>query len=317
MDTIYAIVPDELNAKKSELSVSLYSKQSENSKTFEIHSPVVNSISKSEGQYPDNVIVFGEFFSTSRRNPITVNLIIDQKSYNAGTVLNKGEILLKIPFIGLDLYEYLSLEIIQLGERLFLKDFFRTNEQSIVLTSDSVALAQDIRLKTINCDMRQAAIQVSLNNNFIPNNLININETELIFPASGGTFDDKTFNIDLYFDDQQIYSTDITQAGPLIKEIYNQQVTKNGTLDLYVIAVNLSRKCLMQWKNSEGVIFETIVSQYYNRTLWIPEFRAVTTLSDEITPGEYTIRLSFYDRYSDWHKVTVLLNEEEKNKHQE
>ncbi|MCG8582819.1 MAG: IPT/TIG domain-containing protein, partial [Bacteroidales bacterium] len=63
MDTIYAIVPNELNAKKSQIKVNLYDKQSDNSKTFEIHSPIIQSISHTEGQHPDTVTIFGDFFS--------------------------------------------------------------------------------------------------------------------------------------------------------------------------------------------------------------------------------------------------------------
>ncbi len=247
-DTIYAIVPFELNTKKSEVTVKLYGKNSTNSKPFEIHSPVVTSISRTEGQYPDEIIVCGDYFSASAKNPLTMNLIHDGDSYCGGTVLNRKQLSLRVPFIGLEKEGFLSLEIIQQGERLLIKDFFRTNKQSIILLSDSATLSQPIYFRTINLDMTHVPLSVRINNYVLADYMLSESEVEFSFPALGGAFDDEVFDVDLFFSGKLMCSISVKQSGPIIKEIYNQKVDANGMLDFYVVGVDLSQQCMLHGK---------------------------------------------------------------------
>ncbi|GAO30050.1 IPT/TIG domain-containing protein [Geofilum rubicundum] len=156
-DTLFAIVPDELNRKRSDISVKLYGKASENKKVFEIPSPIVTKVSHTNGQFPDTIIISGNHFSEKHGSVEFGGRA--SRSFTSG----RDSLMFIVPFIGEE--ERVSVHLKQLDEKVLITDEFRYNEQKILGVSGlSIYVMDPITIYAQNIDFRRVDLMVDIDN---------------------------------------------------------------------------------------------------------------------------------------------------------
>ncbi len=224
-DTIYVIVPDELNEKKSELKVSLYGQDSENTKSFEIYSPIIENVNKTQGQFPDTIVINGDRF-----NPEYIDISLD--GYECKIIAaGREEISFIVPFIGKG-GEYL-LRLNQVNENQTVADKFQYNEQEIYgLPDEGVFYGDDMVIKGNNIDFRMFPLTVYVDNYYMNDAYYKKYQDSISFRLKNSWYDLKKDNI--YFLKEGISGTKIFESifsfrNPQI-EMIDKETVVNGTL---------------------------------------------------------------------------------------
>jgi len=287
-DTIYAIVPIALDVKESELSVSLYGKQSATSKSFEVYSPVINSISSDEGQHPDTILIKGQYFSNAYGQ-----LLFGNNKLNAVSI-SKDEIKFKVPFLG-DA-QTLDITYEQLNELLPVKNQFQYNEQKIIgVSNDSIYIGDEITLYGKNIDFRRADIITLGESNW--NKGERWQDSMRLLPSSLDQYSSE-FVVSCQVEDieprtlKTIYHTFIKHLKPKITEITDFILPYRGTIEI-------SAKGTYGWCkiHYQGIDKQDIIGSIAtrNRDRW----QHYAILDDVLVPGKYKVWIESYSRYSD------------------
>lgn len=229
LDTIYSIVPNELNVKSSELKVSLYGQQSENSKTFEIHSPVITNLSKTSGQYPDTITISGKYFSSKYAsvefgNQAIPSFMDDTKSLK-----------FVVPFLGEK--EIVSVKMKQLEDELIIANKFQYNEQKILgVSSDSIYVTDKITIYAQNIDFRRVEFKADIDK-VVYDKLQAWQDSiqvriESYKRESMGTKFLISYHIYNYTTAQfqKIHDQIVSRKKPLITKVHNPKLAYKGTL---------------------------------------------------------------------------------------
>lgn len=225
LDTIYSIVPNELNVKSSELKVSLYGQQSENSKTFEIHSPIIREISNSDGQYPDTVTVSGDYFSDEYLKVFLNDIQCDV--INA----NKKKISFVVPFLGKG-GSYL-LHFNQLQSMIPVKRDFKYNEQVIFgLSEDGVYYDDPMVITARNVDFRRIPAYVYIENVGMYSSHYLKYQDSLVFQLSNPWYTLQKYNsysLNIGHSQEKLFSGSFMFKNPMFNLLENETVV-NGFL---------------------------------------------------------------------------------------
>ncbi len=230
-DTIYAIVPPEVNTKKSEVTVKLYGKTSANSKTFEIHSPVVTSISRTEGQHPDTVTIHGNYFS-----PIHGHLFIGDTPLQRVSV-SKNMIKFKIPFLGES--QTLPVRFVQLTEEYVVERNFRYNGQKILgLDADSMFVKDTLTIYAENIDFRKVDWMVNIDETLCNKGLRWQDSAQFIVALDYNSYGQTRFDLSCLVEDavprqlKEIFKKQIRHRKPFVSTVSNPELVCFGSLNL-------------------------------------------------------------------------------------
>jgi hypothetical protein len=299
-DTIYAVVPPALKTKKSEVSVTLYGKRSQNAKAFEIHSPVIHSISHTEGQYPDTVMIEGDYLS-ERYGELhfgnTKLKMIDASVHS---------IKFMVPFLG-DA-QNVDIKLIQLNETAQVKKSFLYNKQAITgISRDSIHWNDTITIHATNLDFRRAKFSIL----FEGRNCIQVakwKDSISFIPSYNLTSDlekkDFRLSIQLHNPPHELFTTTIYQKAPEILKLIDTKVGYNRRLTLQAKGFYRSD------------IYTSIVVQSENGTnnkaIWRQNVKFESnnilhfTLPMESLPGKNAIFIETGGRKSDVFQFDIL-----------
>nr|WP_321406262.1 IPT/TIG domain-containing protein [uncultured Carboxylicivirga sp.] len=304
-DTIFAIVPDELNEKKGAIKVNLYGQDSRNTKNFEIHSPIIEGISSLEGCFPMEIVIDGKYFSYSGFNPIKCSLVINGITHSLYSSNSRDSIKFRLPFLGLGVDDLCSIKFSQIGESYLVTDKFKLIPQEIKLKKDSVTIAQPILLNTENLDINTVTVTAKLNEREIASReVVKINSSEF-YVYAWGKMEDENFLLDIFLNNKLCYSKVIERAGPAIYEIYTDKLSSYSDLEFYILGVDYSEECWMQMKDINGQIESVLVKPVYNRVPRGYAFRAYVAWPENVIDGEYEVRLLFKGRFSHWENIYI------------
>ncbi|MBI9062584.1 MAG: IPT/TIG domain-containing protein [Marinilabiliaceae bacterium] len=157
-DTIFAIVPAELNVKKSRVSVKVYGKKSSKAIDFEFLSPVIGALNKSEGQYPDTVTLTGDYFSAGHGRLYFGNHLIVPEE------VQQKQIKFVVPFLG-EGADY-PVRYAQLDDELVVEQAFKYRSQSITgLAGSSIYATDSLTIYGTNVDFRTGEFEIFIQEN--------------------------------------------------------------------------------------------------------------------------------------------------------
>jgi hypothetical protein len=236
-NTLYAIVPSQIVSKKTNVSASLYGQKSSNSLLFEINSPDIHSISKNFGQYPDQIEILGNNFS-SKHGILLLNGI---SPFN--TTISQQKIKFEVPYYGNT--QSVRIEFMQLGETVTVIEKFSYHEQTITgLSKDSIFLDDTLTVYANNIDFRKANLDLLLDN--MRSRTVNKWQDSISFIPQPNNYEDYNkdhFNaqciINYYSPNQKIlFNTTIAQKNPKIISIHNGDVIYASNLLIRTRGIN-------------------------------------------------------------------------------
>ena len=224
-DTIYAIVPAELNKKESEVLVSLYEQDSKNTISFEIFSPIIENVSITEGQFPDTVIISGDWFNTEN-----VNVSLD--GYECKLLYgSKDKLSFIVPFIGPG-GEY-SLQLSQASEKIIVDDDFQYNQQEIYgLPEDGVFYGDEMVITGNNIDFRRFPLMIYVDTHFMNDAYYHKYQDSIIFSLTNVFYElkkDNAYYIEQEISRDKIYESIFSFKNPQI-EMIDKETNVNGSL---------------------------------------------------------------------------------------
>ncbi len=201
-DTIYAVVPDSLNSKTCDLSLRLYGQVSDNSKAFHFCTPVIDSMSTKEGQYPDTVSVFGDYFSEDYCQLLFADKLI------APVEISRNKLKFVVPFLG-DAQK-VNVEISQLGEQVNVMDDFTYNEQAVKgVINDPIYYGDEVSVYAENIDFRKLQFEVIIDDRTLSASYVTGYKDSISFLPSIGWYDlveNNDFEIKILDNEDTIYS---------------------------------------------------------------------------------------------------------------
>lgn len=300
-DTIYVVVPDELIDKKSNVSVSLYGKKSESSKTFEIPKPVVHSVSKTEGQYPDTLIVQGKYFSEIYGSLLFGGSILKTAS------ISKSEIRFIIPFLGEG--QTVSVQFQQLDEKIEIENEFKYIEQKITgLSKDSTFIGDTLTIYALNIDFQKVDLKTRINNGECSKGLLWKDSMQIITKNMG--FFKREFFLECILYDENIsqskilYQTMVKHINPTIKSVETSKLAYLGELILEVSGLYnyYETDFIFYNENDEEIVVTTgylLEGNRYN----------IKSLSKKLVPGHYKVKIKLSSRLSNSAMFEVMIPE--------
>jgi len=273
MDTIYAIVPQKLNTMKSEVKVRIYGQQSENSKSFEIHSPLINSISKSEGQYPDTVVVEGDYFYGPH-----LKIVLSEDSCNIISV-DKKKVSFVVPMIG-NGGNY-KLYVNQDNDKIVANGSFKYNEQIIYgLSNDGVYYNEPMVIRAKNVDFTRFPFNIYLEESPMYSNYYTNYQDSVEFRITNPWYTlqkDNRYRINLgkYGYGKEIFAGNFSFKDPLF-ELLETETVINGSLKAIVRGRGYNGLCYI---NGPVVEAHYPSMDYWNKDEW--------SLDYDLPPGKY------------------------------
>lgn len=284
LDTLFTIVPDELNVKTSEIKVSLYNQQSKNNKIFKIHSPVITNLSKTNGQYPDTITITGNYFSAKHAS-IEFG---DKTIYSF--ISGKESLKFVVPFLGKE--GILSVKMQQLEDELIISDKFNYNEQKILgISSDSIYVTDTITIYAQNIDFRRVdlisdiegvrydKLSVWQDSMQIRNLYYNHKKMDTKFLLTCQIPNYTTGEL------QTIHQQTIPRKKPRISKVHNPKLSYNGSLILDVEGY------YSYWGNSGIIIIQEDGSEEeiasYDRRIEINDDQMTILIPETYYPGSY------------------------------
>lgn len=271
-DTIYAVIPNNLMVKKSQVKVVLYGKSSEN-KSFELYSPVITSISKTEGQYPDTVFIKGNYFS---KEHLTIQL--KEKACKLISV-TKYQISFQIPFLGQGIKTPLLL--VQAGETTVANNEFIYNEQIIYgLPKEGVYYKEKMVIKAKNVNFKPLPLSIFIDGFSVFD--LSKYQDSIVFTFNNSWYSFKRLNSisikeNVYGSGEELYTSSFFFREPEFK-ILQQETVINGQLKIKTKGIH-SYDVSISGPVNEIRYFKSSLNEN-NEQLWDLE-------STNLPPGNY------------------------------
>ncbi len=276
-DTIYSVVPVSLNVKESDINVSLYGQNSSNSLPFELFSPVIESISETEGQYPDTITITGKYFS-DKFSTVTFG------DYSIQPIaINKNTLTFQVPFLRTAQDVGVSLE--QLNEPTEIEKNFKYNKQAIIgLSSDDIYLSDTITIYSDNLDFKKAGVISTIDN--LELDVIHMwSDSMWVTIPYSNSFDYTKLEYDLKckledYELKEVYSSTLTHKNP---EITYMDYSKIGYQCSIIMKVEGLCGNYQSFAYDEGGIQYSL---YINN---LGDGMCKVTMPEDLIPGKYQL----------------------------
>nr|WP_319401008.1 IPT/TIG domain-containing protein [uncultured Carboxylicivirga sp.] len=289
-DSIKVIVPPSLNVKESYVTVSVYGNKSEGAE-FQLQKPLVSGINKTEGQYPDTIMIQGEnlsefygqlYWGEEILKPLKINPI--QNPY-----LRRDRLYFRVPFMGDELD--VDLKYYQVGDVSTVNQTFHYNEQKITGVSlDSMFLHDSITVYGKNIDFLKANFELLLGGQKCQVVDVWKDSVKVFFSGYYGQSEASEFEIEGIITDSKeksIYKKSIKHRDPYVRVVGADNLTYMDELEIAV-------KGVLSYGNTKYYIYndkdELILSNYY--------YGSEIKLSEDIIPGNYSLEIKCYSRTS-------------------
>ncbi len=299
-DTIYVVVPGELRTKESKVTVNLYGQESDNNKVFEIKTPVIDQIGKSEGQYPDTISINGDYFYKDY-----CQVLFGEKQLSPIEV-TRNEIKFVVPFLGDG--QDVNIAISQLDEQVKVLDNFKYNEQVVYgVTDELVYFNEDIFVKAKNIDFRKVQFEILIDDDIVrPYYIKSYNDSISFLPTLGYGY---TLELDNEFEFRII-----DNEGVVFSNVFSFSFLKP---ELEVVDPNVSINGYLDVK-IEGCTSSNSFKCYYSGVIDTVVQCEVTAINTDITtialpyrmpPGNYHLYLE--DQLSQSNEIEFIIREPE------
>lgn len=287
-DTIFAIVPAELNLKKSKVFVKVYGKNAAEGIDFEILTPVIGTLNKNEGQYPDTVTLTGDYFSANHgRLYLGDHLIVPEE-------MQQNQIKFVVPFLG-EGSNY-SVRYAQLDDELALEEAFKYRSQSITgLTESSIYVTDSVIIYATNVDFRTGEFET-----FIEENKCRVVEkyqdSLIVIPNIHYTnYSKSEFSLECRLSEPHsplgttVYSAKVGHKLPVIDALSGNKLSYGSALEIYLQGTY--HNGVVQYQNIDD---PAIIGTIENGTNYDDEF--YRQLTYEMIPGRYLIWINSFGR---------------------
>nr|WP_321453753.1 IPT/TIG domain-containing protein [uncultured Carboxylicivirga sp.] len=297
-DSIKVIIPPTLNVKESNVTVSVYGNMSEGFE-FQLQKPSIAGINKTEGQYPDTIMIQGEnlsefygqlYWGEEILKPLKINPI--QNPY-----LKRDRLYFQVPFMGEE--QDVDMKYYQVGDVSLVNQTFHYNEQKILGVSlDSMFLNDSITVYGENIDFFKANFELLLGGQKCQVVDVWKDSVKVFFSGYYGQSEASEFEIEGIITDSKeksIYKKSIKHRDPYLRVVGADNLTYMDELEIAV-------KGVLSYGNTKYYIYndkeELILSNYY--------YGSKINLSEDIIPGNYSLEIKYYSRTSN--RVNFKIN---------
>ncbi len=292
-DTIRAIIPDcPVVLNKFNISVKTNNKVSEKQFSIDLKEIVISGINKTEGQFPDTVIVSGANF-TAQRTTI-------QAGGKDAEIINvtKNSISFIVPYLKDE--KSVKIELIRSNVPYTITNNFQYHAQPILNFSKNIAwLGDTIKLYAKNIDFRGVVLKIK---NIDQSLTINKKWKDSVEFILGGKYDALQFNIEIQFglfhpvDPYNNIFITIDQKTIIHKDILLILDKKEFC---YHDVISWSYKGMYNYYDNQGFKIKS-ADGTFNST-----YEGFGSYESDIPPGEYTIQLYSVNRTSNIETFSV------------